>query len=96
MPPSASMCLKFDGRKVSLGFKEDSGDIDLLGCEEGEMLQQQKDNHANVITSFDNVINYFSDLDFCAGTEDEAYAINLLEKCIYLVSLTTLNCNNLK
>ena len=41
-PPSASLILKFDGRRVRPGLEDDDvGDVDLAGCESGLSLAQQ-------------------------------------------------------
>ena len=55
-PPTASMCLKWDGRKVSPGFREDTRDIDLFGCEEDETLEERREKYASLVSNFDTLI----------------------------------------
>ena len=46
-PCDAAFCLKFEGRKISPGFQDNTGDIDLIGCEEGLTLSQKQAKHAS-------------------------------------------------
>lgn len=59
-PNGTAMCLKWDGRKVSPGFHDDSGDIDLLGCEETATLDERKSHQKELDLFFDEKINYVS------------------------------------
>ena len=56
-PYDAAFCLKFDGRKISPGFQDNTGDIDLIGCEEGLTLSQKQAKHASRVEFLTKLID---------------------------------------
>ena len=62
IPPSSSLVLKFDGRRIWPGFEDDEvGDVDLGGCETSLSLFEQKKIHFEIVeivkTSCENITN---------------------------------------
>ena len=56
-PYDAAFCLKFDGQKISPGFQDNTGDIDLIGCEEGLTLSQKQAKHASRVEFLTKLID---------------------------------------
>ncbi|CAC5359049.1 unnamed protein product [Mytilus coruscus] len=52
-----SLCISFDGKKIKQGLTTDSGDVDLLGFEDGLTLQQRKDDLCQLISALETNIN---------------------------------------
>ena len=71
---------------MSSGFKEDTGYIDLLGCEENETLQDRKEKHAEMMNRFDNVINNYSSYNSLSEIQDKASMLDILRTTFLLLS----------
>ena len=95
-PPTASMCLKWDGRKVSPGFREDTGDIDLLGCEEDETLEERREKHASLVSNFDTAINFLLSFDSFSEMKDTSGLIKHFRTCFKLLSINNKELRELK
>ena len=56
-----SVCLTFDGKKIKQGLTVDSGDVDLLGFEEGLSLKDRQNDLAETLNRFQNLLFKVSD-----------------------------------
>ena len=61
-------CLTFDGKKIKQGLTENSGDINLLGFEEGMSLQQKQNVLKTELNSIESTIEVLNNL---VHTEDQ-------------------------
>ena len=56
-----SACLTFDGKKIKQGLTADSGDVDLLGFEEGMSLKDRQNELAETLNTFKGLLLEISD-----------------------------------
>ena len=59
-PQGAAFCLKFGGRKISSGFQDDTGDIDLIGCNSDPTLSEKQQKRASRVNFLTHLINEIS------------------------------------
>ncbi|CAC5359137.1 uidA [Mytilus coruscus] len=52
-----SLCISFDGTKIKQGLTTDSGDVNLLGFEDGLTLQQRKDDLCQLVSALETNID---------------------------------------
>ncbi|MEW8546432.1 MAG: YqaJ viral recombinase family protein, partial [Candidatus Thiodiazotropha sp.] len=58
-----SVCLSFDGKKLKQGLTDTFGDVDLLGFEEGESLQEKKHKHDELLEAVYKIIRALDQLN---------------------------------
>ena len=80
-----SACLTFDGKKIKQGLTADSGDVDLLGFEEGLSLKDRQNDLAETLKTFQTFLAELSNHDQetnVRGLEEPAM-LNILQTLKY-------------
>ena len=63
---SKSACLTYDGKKIKQGLTENSGDVDILGHEDGMSLEQRQEELKKKISVIEKSVQDLECLESCA------------------------------
>ena len=86
-----SACLKFDGKKIKQGLQKDSGDVDLLGFEVGDTLNERKEKLETQIQSINNVSHNLDKEEGDATLLNDSVTENLKDLLLDILRITSEN-----